>query len=117
MDHFFEGLFFAFARYFLLVEGTSFCKFVTCLFFCKFTDIRTFEVLVRSYEIREQHFAKRVPEEDGSPVGPLPQKRKQSALTATKSEKTESNISVMAKPCNTARGHTGYLTFGRLTVL
>ncbi|XP_078160580.1 S-adenosyl-L-methionine-dependent methyltransferases superfamily protein [Carex rostrata] len=82
-----------------------------------FSDIRTFEVLVRSYEIREQHFAKRVPEEDGSPVGPPPQKRKQSALTATKSEKTESNISVMAKPCNTARGHTGYLTFGRLTVL
>ncbi|KAJ4801876.1 tRNA (Adenine(58)-N(1))-methyltransferase catalytic subunit TRMT61A [Rhynchospora pubera] len=82
-----------------------------------FTDIRTFEVLVRSYEIKEHCFAKSVSEEDGSPVGPPPQKRKQSTLPANKSEKTESNFSVMAKPCNTARGHTGYLTFARLTVL
>lgn len=72
---------------------------------------------MRSYEIREQRFGKKLPEEDGSPVGPPPQKRKQSTLTAEKPEKTESNFSVMAKPCNTARGHTGYLTFARLAVL
>ena len=47
------------------------------LLFCNFVDIRTFEVLMRSFEIREQRFGKgkSVAEKEESPVGPPPQKR------------------------------------------
>ncbi|KAJ3677163.1 hypothetical protein LUZ60_002887 [Juncus effusus] len=79
-----------------------------------FTDIRTFEVLLRTYEIRDVHLNKNNTTEEAIPTGPPRQKRKQS--NRNNYESTNGDVSVMAKPCGTARGHTGYLTFARLTV-
>ncbi|CAM8983014.1 unnamed protein product [Rhodiola kirilowii] len=73
-----------------------------------FTDIKTFEILVRSYEVREVDIKDGY--EDSSNVT-HPRKRKQGLQ-----EDNESNIprQVLARPSPDARGHTGYLTFARL---
>ncbi|ONK70435.1 tRNA (adenine(58)-N(1))-methyltransferase catalytic subunit TRMT61A [Asparagus officinalis] len=75
-----------------------------------FTDIRTFEILLRTYEIREERL--RVDDDSkGSPVGSLPRKRRQSEENYGSTEKPSS---IMARPCRETKGHTGYLTFARL---
>ncbi|MQM05520.1 hypothetical protein Taro_038335, partial [Colocasia esculenta] len=81
-----------------------------------FTDIRTFEVLLRTYEVREVRLEGAGDEH--VTVGNPPCKRKQ----RTSSEENNGNrgtvaSSVMAKPCGETRGHTGYLTFARLKCL
>ena len=80
------------------------CK---CLSYVK--DIRTFEVLLRTYEVREEKL-----EDDGS-NGSLPCKRKQCSDGGNLISSPIS--SVMARPCGEAKGHTGYLTFSRLRCL
>ncbi|CAN1321991.1 tRNA (adenine(58)-N(1))-methyltransferase catalytic subunit TRMT61A [Linum perenne] len=76
-----------------------------------FTDIRTFEILVRTYEVREGKLSSF--EEDGSiSKGCRPGKRKQPS-----SERSSSQEDILAKPCSETRGHTGYLTFARLKCL
>lgn len=78
------------------------------------TDIRTFEVLLRTYDVREGLDFSRQPEGGGS-SGPRPCKRKQRASEGSNGEEGGSGTSVvMARPSGEARGHTGYLTFARL---
>ncbi|KAK2631594.1 hypothetical protein EUGRSUZ_L02705 [Eucalyptus grandis] len=76
-----------------------------------FTDIRTFEVLLRTYEVREvKNDSMRG--HGGSPSQQPPCKRRQTNEGSNKQESISSTI--MARPSAEARGHTGYLTFARL---
>ncbi|GAB2278084.1 hypothetical protein Dimus_012781 [Dionaea muscipula] len=82
----------------------------------QFTDIRTFEVLLRTYEVKEVR-SESCPVDDGSPLKPLPCKRRQRSFEGGTSNSSESPMvasTIMAKPSAEARGHTGYLTFARL---
>ncbi|ONK63391.1 tRNA (adenine(58)-N(1))-methyltransferase catalytic subunit TRMT61A [Asparagus officinalis] len=82
----------------------------------KFTDIRTFEILLRTYEIKEARI--KVEEEDkGSPVGSLPYKRRQYSSSEENHECMEKTNSIMARPSRETKGHTGYLTFARLACI
>ncbi|KAG4971435.1 hypothetical protein AAZX31_13G217600 [Glycine max] len=79
-----------------------------------FTDIRTFEVLLRTYEVREEKMQSLCGDGNGS----LPSKRRQcSDGSYVLSSSSPSISSVMARPCGEARGHTGYLTFARVKSL
>lgn len=77
-------------------------------------DIRTFEILLRTYEVREGKMEKLKENGSGS-NGSLPCKRRQCSDGSTVLSSPIS--SVMARPCGEARGHTGYLTFARLKCL
>ncbi|KAL6851537.1 hypothetical protein ACP4OV_020470 [Aristida adscensionis] len=80
-----------------------------------FTDIRTFEVLLRTYEVKDGSLKSATANEETS-VGSLPQKRKKITLPGKNSDCIQKNSSMLVRPCSTARGHTGYLTFARLRV-
>ncbi|KVH92831.1 tRNA (adenine(58)-N(1))-methyltransferase catalytic subunit TRMT61A [Cynara cardunculus var. scolymus] len=78
-----------------------------------FTDIRTFEVLLRTYEVREGKMD-HCQTEGGTP-GSRPCKRKHRTSEGSQWEQEHSGSSiVMARPSGEAKGHTGYLTFARL---
>ncbi|EAY73886.1 uncharacterized protein [Oryza sativa Japonica Group] len=79
-----------------------------------FTDIRTFEILLRTYEVREGGLKGATTNEESNAV-PLAQKKRK-LLAAAETLDVKQNSSVMVRPCSTARGHTGYLTFARLRV-
>ncbi|KAK6913088.1 tRNA (1-methyladenosine) methyltransferase catalytic subunit Gcd14 [Dillenia turbinata] len=81
-----------------------------------FTDIRTFEVLLRTYEVRDVKMDCQGLEEVGSP-GSLPCKRKQCSNGGSSVGNISSPSTVLARPSSEARGHTGYLTFARLKCL
>ncbi|XP_050223804.1 uncharacterized protein LOC126673631 [Mercurialis annua] len=81
-----------------------------------FTDIRTFEVLLRSYEVREVKMDCGQGE-IGDFLGSPPHKRRQRSSGSTDVQNNSSPPVIMAKPCGEARGHTGYLTFARLKCL
>jgi len=95
-----------------------------------FTDVRTFEVLLRTYEVREKSFTKKVEEksfDEISTFSSFPCKRLCSemegddtvckpAIVEGKEAKTEKVQTVMARPYPETKGHTGYLTFGRRCV-
>lgn len=79
-------------------------------------DIRTFEVLLRTYEIQEG----KIDCSEGDervPLGFRPCKRRQRSSEASNIQESPSSPVVMARPCSEAKGHTGYLTFGRLKCL
>ncbi|KAM7278256.1 hypothetical protein ACFE04_005390 [Oxalis oulophora] len=78
-----------------------------------FTDIRTFEILLRSYEVREEKMNFSQIGESGSPIAP-PCKRKQRPSEQNNMLENPTSPVVMARPCGESRGHTGYLTFARL---
>ncbi|KAM7509144.1 hypothetical protein LguiA_019597 [Lonicera macranthoides] len=79
-----------------------------------FTDIRTFEVLLRTYEVREGKMEGcQGVEEAGGYVGTLPCKRRQQH-SSDEGRQISSTPVVTARPCGEAKGHTGYLTFARL---
>ncbi|KAA8548124.1 hypothetical protein F0562_004615 [Nyssa sinensis] len=78
-----------------------------------FTDIRTFEVLLRTYEVREGKMDSSQGDE-GDSLGSLPCKRRQRLSEGSNQHETSSSPTAMAKPSGEARGHTGYLTFARL---
>ncbi|XP_071711600.1 uncharacterized protein [Rutidosis leptorrhynchoides] len=81
-----------------------------------FTDIRTFEVLLRTYEVREIKMDQ-CQNEEGTP-GSRPFKRKHRVSEASLwQQDTSGSPVVMARPSNEAKGHTGYLTFARLKCL
>ncbi|TVU13627.1 hypothetical protein EJB05_37047 [Eragrostis curvula] len=80
-----------------------------------FTDIRTFEILLRTYEVRDGSLNSATANEEAV-VGPRPQKRKKFTPSGENSGCTEKTSSVLVRPCSTAKGHTGYLTFARLRV-
>lgn len=69
------------------------------------TDIRTFEVLLRTYEVRQK-----ILEGEGGPIDEHPSKRKR----VTNGVECSASNTVMLRPSSEARGHTGYLTFARL---
>lgn len=78
-----------------------------------FTDIRTFEVLLRTYEVREG----KMESSHGDGNGSLPSKKRQCSDGSYALSGSSPISSVMAKPCGEARGHTGYLTFARVKCL
>ncbi|OWM78015.1 tRNA (adenine(58)-N(1))-methyltransferase catalytic subunit TRMT61A-like [Punica granatum] len=79
-----------------------------------FTDIRTFEILLRTYEVREVKMDACRDSNNESPKKP-PCKRRQ--MIGANNGDDISSPTVMAKPSSEARGHTGYLTFARLKCL
>lgn len=78
-----------------------------------FTDIRTFEILLRTYEVRDGALKSGTADEEAA-VGPLPQKRRKFTASGENTGYARSNSSILVRPCSTAKGHTGYLTFARL---
>lgn len=83
-----------------------------CRPFC--VDIRTFEVLLRTYEVREGKTESNQVEGGGSVELPPCKKR----VRSKQANNTNGDSStVMVRPCSEARGHTGYLTFARLRCL
>ncbi|XP_057447767.1 uncharacterized protein LOC130739485 [Lotus japonicus] len=107
----------------MLKQDGTLCSFSPCIeqvqrscetLRTSFTDIRTFEVLLRTYEVGEGKM-ERLQENGKGSNGSLPCKRRQ---CSDGGYVLSSNISsVVAKPCGEARGHTGYLTFARLKCL
>lgn len=73
-----------------------------------FTDIRTFEILLRMFEVREGKIDISLGDE-----GSVPCKRQRSN-EGRNGQGIASSATVMARPSAEARGHTGYLTFARL---
>ncbi|XP_043709349.1 tRNA (adenine(58)-N(1))-methyltransferase catalytic subunit TRMT61A-like [Telopea speciosissima] len=78
-----------------------------------FTDIRTFEVLLRLYEVQEGRREFSGDDDDGS-LGSLPCKRSLYSSGRSNGKEKSNAQAVMPRPCSEARGHTGYLTFARL---
>ncbi|KMZ59431.1 putative tRNA (Adenine-N(1)-)-methyltransferase catalytic subunit [Zostera marina] len=72
----------------------------------QFTEIRTFEILLRHYEILRDTGATSEMESGNS------RKRKHDPSSVNDSIAT--TTTVFARPCRFAKGHTGYLTFARL---
>ncbi|KAF8390438.1 hypothetical protein HHK36_024964 [Tetracentron sinense] len=81
-----------------------------------FTDIRTFEVLLRTYEVREGSVECGGGDEAGSLLS-RPFKRRQRSSEGSNGRDNSSSPTVMARPSGETRGHTGYLTFARLKCL
>lgn len=79
-----------------------------------FTDIRTFEILLRTYEVRD--VALKSVTSDEACVGPRPQKRRMLTTPGENTECPQRISSILVRPCSSAKGHTGYLTFARLCV-
>ncbi|XP_074292066.1 uncharacterized protein LOC141618904 [Silene latifolia] len=77
-----------------------------------FTDIRTFEVLLRTYEIKEVISESSQGDENVSFKSP-PCKKRQHSTEKSSAINASATTTVMAKPCAETRGHTGYLTFAR----
>ncbi|XP_057983893.1 uncharacterized protein LOC131168466 [Malania oleifera] len=77
-----------------------------------FTDIRTYEVLLRPYEVREVKTNCGQDNVSGS-FGLLPCKRRQRSIEENNADEIPSST-VWARPSAETRGHTGYLTFARL---
>ncbi|XP_057458776.1 uncharacterized protein LOC130749439 [Lotus japonicus] len=107
----------------MLKQDATLCSFSPCIeqvqrscetLRTSFTDIRTFEVLLRTYEVRETKM-ERLQENGNSSNVSLPCKRRQCSDGGN--VLSSSISSVTARPCGEARGHTGYLTFARLKCL
>ncbi|XP_062106887.1 uncharacterized protein LOC133818177 isoform X2 [Humulus lupulus] len=113
----------------MLREDGIMCSFSPCIeqvqrscetLRSNFTDIRTFEVLLRTYEVREVKMDSYRGEgvgDDGVSVGAPPCKRRQRSSDAGNVPESQWFSVPMAKPCMEAKGHTGYLTFARLKCL
>ncbi|KAL5540632.1 hypothetical protein UlMin_043207 [Ulmus minor] len=81
-----------------------------------FADIRTFEILLRTYEVREGKMESCQGDEGLSPLA-LPRKRRQRTSEGSNVEENSRSSVAIARPCSEAKGHTGYLTFARLKCL
>lgn len=82
----------------------------------KFTDLRTFEILLRTYEVKETRAELGKGDEELSFRSP-PSKKRQHSTVKGNAVEASGPMTVMAKPCSESRGHTGYLTFARLKCL
>lgn len=78
-----------------------------------FLDIRTFEILLRTYEVRQAKMDTHQGD-DGFPIASPPRKKRQFPSGGGRESNGTSSSAVVARPCSEARGHTGYLTFARL---
>ncbi|XP_058180341.1 uncharacterized protein LOC131298860 isoform X2 [Rhododendron vialii] len=83
-----------------------------------FTDIRTFEVLLRPYEVKEGKMESCQADKSGSILS-LSRKRRQRSgeVGSNGREVSNSPTTIMARPSPESKGHTGYLTFARLRCL
>ncbi|XP_078432151.1 S-adenosyl-L-methionine-dependent methyltransferases superfamily protein [Wolffia australiana] len=111
----------------MLTSDGVLCSFSPCIeqvqrsceaMAAEFTDVRTFEVLLRTYEVRDVKLGD-LSSCGTRSFGKLPCKRKQRFLNEEHGDETMEEVptSVMAKPCQETRGHTGFLTFARLRCL
>ncbi|KAK4417787.1 tRNA (adenine(58)-N(1))-methyltransferase catalytic subunit TRMT61A [Sesamum alatum] len=73
-----------------------------------FTDIRTFEVLLHAYEVREGNLGSWQDSDGGSLKSSKKRQRSANGLENSKPK------TIMARRNGETRGHTGYLTFARL---
>ncbi|KAJ0243512.1 hypothetical protein HA466_0195560 [Hirschfeldia incana] len=118
----------------MLKEDGVLCSFSPCIeqvqrtcevLRSDFIEIRTFEVLLRTYEVKEMKVetgAMIGESQDELNGGQRPSKRKHVSKDDDDYAVPQDNSStatsvVMARPCSEARGHTGYLTFARLQCL
>ncbi|CAN0924510.1 tRNA (adenine(58)-N(1))-methyltransferase catalytic subunit TRMT61A [Linum grandiflorum] len=111
----------------MLKQDAVLCSFSPCIeqvqrscetLRLNFTDIRTFEILVRTYEVREGKLDGFQGDGSNMSMGCRPGKRKQpSSERAGSQDDSSPPLPVLAKPCSETRGHTGYLTFARLKCL
>ncbi|XP_010524300.1 PREDICTED: tRNA (adenine(58)-N(1))-methyltransferase catalytic subunit TRMT61A-like isoform X2 [Tarenaya hassleriana] len=86
-----------------------------------FIDIRTFEVLLRTYEVKEVKMTGSDGQQRGEGMGLRPCKRRHRSNEEDGDVSKDNSLSasqvVMARPSSESRGHTGYLTFARLKCL
>lgn len=92
------------------------------MLYLSFAEIRTFEVLLRTYEVKEVKMDTSMvgQSHDEDNGGSRPCKRRHRSNEDGTVSQDNSSIAtsvVMARPCSEARGHTGYLTFARLQCL
>lgn len=73
------------------------------------TDIRTFEVLLHNYEVREGHLAS-LEDGDGALASAKSGKKRQRSANGKEDSRPQT---VLARRIGEVRGHTGYLTFAR----
>lgn len=88
----------------------------TLMCMCWHIDIRTFEVLLRTFEVHEGKMDS-CQGDEGLSVGSPPCKRRQRSSEGSIVQDSSSSPTIKARPCADARGHTGYLTFSRLKCL
>ncbi|GMP55271.1 hypothetical protein CsSME_00020136 [Camellia sinensis var. sinensis] len=79
---------------------------------CACVDIKTFEVLLCMYEVREGK-TESFQADDSAALGSLPCKRRHGSNEGSNA----SSLTIMVRPSAEVRGHTGYLTFARLGCL
>ncbi|PPD73959.1 hypothetical protein GOBAR_DD29104 [Gossypium barbadense] len=103
----------------MLRDGTL-CSFTPCIeqvqrscetLRSDFTDIWTFEILLRMYEIREWKMD-HSKVNDGNSTACPPRKRRPPSSEASMGDNASSST-VMAWPSAETQGYTGYLTFAR----
>ncbi|KAH6832055.1 S-adenosyl-L-methionine-dependent methyltransferases superfamily protein [Perilla frutescens var. hirtella] len=78
-----------------------------------FTDIRTFEILLHTYEVREGNLAS-LQDSDGVLASLKSSKKRPRSTNGQEDSRPQS---VMARRIGEVRGHTGYLTFARLSCI
>uniref|UniRef100_A0A1J3HVX0 tRNA (adenine(58)-N(1))-methyltransferase n=1 Tax=Noccaea caerulescens TaxID=107243 RepID=A0A1J3HVX0_NOCCA len=92
----------------------------------EFIEIRTFEVLLRTYEVKEvkvdTSMVGQSQDEDNGEQRPCKRKHRSNQDNTVSDDNSSiapatATSVVMARPCSEARGHTGYLTFARLQCL
>ncbi|XP_011013515.1 PREDICTED: tRNA (adenine(58)-N(1))-methyltransferase catalytic subunit trmt61a-like, partial [Populus euphratica] len=109
----------------MLKQDGTLCSFSPCIeqvqrtceaLKSNFRDIRTFEVLLRTFEVHEGKMDS-CQGNEGLSVGSPPCKRRQRSSEGSTVQDSSSSSTIKARPCADARGHTGYLTFSRLKCL
>lgn len=109
----------------MLKQDGTLCSFSPCIeqvqrtceaLKSNFRDIRTFEVLLRTFEVHEGKMDS-CQGDEGLSVGSPPCKRRQRSSEGSTVQDSSSSPTIKARPCADARGHTGYLTFSRLKCL
>ncbi|KAL3566958.1 hypothetical protein D5086_032373, partial [Populus alba] len=109
----------------MLKQDGTLCSFSPCIeqvqrtceaLKSNFRDIRTFEVLLRTFEVHEGKMDS-CQGDEGLFVGSPPCKRRQRSSEGSTVPDSSSSPTIKARPCADARGHTGYLTFSRLKCL
>ncbi|XP_047341779.1 tRNA (adenine(58)-N(1))-methyltransferase catalytic subunit TRMT61A [Impatiens glandulifera] len=109
----------------MLKQDGTLCSFSPCIeqvqrsceiLKANFTDIRTFEILMRAYEVREVKTECRKADGDNSPALPPCKRRQRLSESGDGQEMSNAapSSTIIAKPTGETRGHTGYLTFARL---